>query len=137
MGLHVLLGIKTNYRLDRIMSLCKAVQEISGVSPAKNKPVIGEGNYTRESGIGIDLVMKKPLAMFATDPRLTGREGEVVLGKKSGKASVEYTLNKLGITGVADETIAKILKQVKAKGTEKRALLTIDEFKEIINQVLG
>jgi len=137
MGLQVLLGLKTHYRLDRIMPLCKAVQEISGVSPARNKPVIGESNYTRESGIGIDLVMKTPLAMFATDPKLTGREGEVVLGKKSGKASVEYTLNKLGITGVADETIAKILKGVKAKGTEKRALLTMDEFKKIAEGVIS
>jgi len=137
MGLQVLLGLKTHYRLDRIMPLCKAVQEISGVSPARNKPVIGESNYTRESGIGIDLVMKTPLAMFATDPKLTGREGEVVLGKKSGKASVEYTLNKLGITGVSDETIAKILKGVKAKGTEKRALLTMDEFKEIVAGVIS
>ena len=119
------------------MPLCKAVQEISGVSPARNKPVIGESNYTRESGIGIDLVMKTPLAMFATDPQLTGREGEVVLGKKSGKASVEYTLNKLGITGVADETIAKILKEVKTRGAEKRSLLTMDEFKKIIKPILG
>jgi len=137
MGLHVLMGLQTNYRLDKIMPLCKAVQEISGVSPARNKPVIGESNYTRESGIGIDLVMKTPLAMFATDPKLTGREGEVVLGKKSGKASVEYTLNQLGITGVADETIAKILKGVKAKGTEKRALLTLAEFKQIVDGVIS
>jgi len=136
MGLHILMGLQTSYRFDRIMPLCKAVHEISGVSPAKNKPVIGDGNYTRESGIGIDLVMKTPLAMFATDPKLTGREGKVVLGKKSGKASVEYTLNQLGITGVTDESISKILNGVKAKGTEKRALLTIAEFKEIIADIL-
>ena len=133
-GLHVLLGMNTNYKFDKILSLCELVRELSGVNPANNKPIIGEGNYTRESGIGVDLVMKNPLAMFATTPQFTGREGKVVLGKKSGKASVVYTLEKLGIRNLSDETIAEILKEVKAQGTQKRALLTMEEFKKIVNK---
>jgi methanogen homocitrate synthase len=46
-----------------------------------NKPILGGRNFTRESGIGVDLVVKEPLAMFGTHPALTGRRGEVVLGK--------------------------------------------------------
>ncbi len=133
-GLHLLLGIETNYKFDRILSMCKLAEELSGVTPATNKPVIGVGNYTRESGIGIDLVMKTPLAMFATAPQFFGREGEVVLGKKSGKASVTYMLEKLGVKNVGDETVAEILKDVKAMGTEKRSLLTTDEFKNILTR---
>ncbi len=74
--------------------------------------------------------------MFATAPQLFGREGKVVLGKKSGKLSITYTLERLGIKNVSDEAVSAILKQVKAKGTEKRALLTIDEFKEIVGRVV-
>jgi methanogen homocitrate synthase len=133
-GLHLLLGIETNYKFDRILSMCKLAEELSGVTPATNKPVIGVGNYTRDSGIGIDLVMKTPLAMFATAPQFFGREGEVVLGKKSGKASVTYMLEKLGVKNVGDETVAEILKDVKAMGTEKRSLLTTDEFKDILTR---
>ena len=135
-GLHILLGFETNYKLDRIGQLCKLVRDLSGVQPANNKPVIGEENYTRESGIGVDLVMKNPLAMFATNPQLFGREGKVVLGKKSGKTSITYTLEKLGIKNVSDEAVTEILKEVKAGGTEKRALLSIDEFREIVNRRL-
>jgi len=131
-GLQMLLGIETNYKFDKLLSLCKLAEELSGVKPAVNKPVVGVRNYTRESGIGVDLVMKTPLAMFATAPQFFGREGEVVLGKKSGKASITYTLEKLGIQDVSDQTVAEILMDVKAKGTEKRALLTLDEFKEIL-----
>jgi len=133
-GLHLLLGIDTNYKFDRILSMCKLAEELSGVKPATNKPVIGVGNYTRESGIGVDLVMKTPLAMFATAPQFFGREGEVVLGKKSGKASVTYMLEKFGVKNVGDETVTEILKDVKAMGTEKRALLTTDEFKDILTR---
>jgi len=131
-GLQMLLGQETNYKFDELLSLCKLAEKLSGVKPATNKPVIGVGNYTRESGIGVDLVMKTPLAMFATAPQFFGREGEVVLGKKSGKASITYSLDKLGIQDVSDETVSEILIDVKAKGTEKRALLTLDEFKEIL-----
>jgi len=135
-GLHVLLGFDTHYRFDRIGRLCKLVRDLSGVQIANNKPVIGEENYTRESGIGVDLVMKNPLAMFATTPQLFGREGKVVLGKKSGKASITYTLEKLGIKNVSDEEVIDILKEVKTRGAEKRALLSMDEFREIVDRRL-
>ena len=85
----------------------------------------------------MDLVVKEPLAMFGTHPSLTGRVGEVVLGKKSGKASITYNLEQMGITGTDDESIAEMLKQVKDKGIEKRGLLSPDEFREIVDGVLA
>jgi isopropylmalate/homocitrate/citramalate synthase len=130
-GLHILLGLKKNYRFDKIMELSALVSDLSGVKFANNKPVLGSGNYIRESGIGVDLVMKKPLAMFATAPQFTGRKAEVVLGKKSGKTSILYTLEKLGIQNVSDEIVAEILKDVKERGTEKKGLLSTEEFMAI------
>ena len=103
---------------------------------AANKPILGDRNFTRESGIGVDLVVKEPLAMFGTHPALTGRKGEVVLGKKSGKLSITYNLEKLGITDADDEAIGEMLKRVKDKGIEKRGLLTDEEFREIVDSVL-
>ncbi len=132
-GLHMLLGFDTGYDFKQLLSLCKLAEEISGVKLATNKPVTGIGNYTRESGIGVDLVMKTPLAMFATDPQFFGRSGEVVLGKKSGKASITYMLENMGIRNYDDATVMQILKRVKSAGTEKRALLTKAEFKSIID----
>ena len=136
-GLHILLGMKTQYRFDKLIELSDLVSSLSKVTLASNKPVVGKGNYIRESGIGIDLVMTKPLAMFGTAPRLTGREAEIVLGKKSGKASITYTLEKLGIKNVSDESVTEILKAVKDKGTEKKGLLSPDEIQEIIKRKLS
>ena len=82
--------------------------------------MVGKGNYIRESGIGVDLVMKNPLAMFATAPQLTGRTAEIVLGKKSGKASISYALEKMGVRDASDEVVTEILREVKQKGTEKK-----------------
>jgi isopropylmalate/homocitrate/citramalate synthase len=135
-GLHILLGMKTPYRFDKLIELSELVSSLSGMKLASNKPVVGRGNFIRESGIGIDLVMTKPLAMFGTAPRLTGREAEIVLGKKSGKASITYTLEKLGIKNVSDEAVTEMLKEVKEKGTQKKGLLNPDEIQEIIKRKL-
>lgn len=135
-GLHILMGMNTNYRFDKIMGLAALASDLSGVKFATNKPVLGSGNYIRESGIGVDLVMKTPLAMFATAPQFFGREAEVVLGKKSGKASITYSLEKMGIRDASDETVTAILKEVKDKGTEKKGLLSPEAFGEIVKRNL-
>jgi isopropylmalate/homocitrate/citramalate synthase len=136
-ALHVLYGYETNYKLDKLPELGELVSRISRFPTAVNKPILGARNFTRESGIGVDLVVKEPLAMFATHPALTGRMGEVVLGKKSGKASITYNLEKLGIPAADDEAISEMLKRVKDLGIAKRGILTDDEFKVIATEVLG
>jgi methanogen homocitrate synthase len=136
-ALHVLYGYRTHYDLSKLPELGELVSRLSRFDVAANKPILGERNFTRESGIGVDLVVKEPLAMFGTHPALTGRRGEVVLGKKSGKASIAYHLEQLGITGIDDEMVAEMLRCVKEKGIDKRGLLTPEEFKEIVDRVLG
>src|SRR6185436_14010673 len=121
-------GYETHYKLDKIPELGDLVRRLSGLPIAVNKPILGSRNFTRESGIGVDLVVKKPLAMFGTHPALTGRTGDVVLGKKSGKASITYSLEQLGITGAADEAVSEMLRIVKERSIVKRGLITAEEF---------
>src|SRR5579871_970843 len=136
-ALHVLYGYETQYKLDKLPELGALVSRISNFPIAANKPILGDRNFTRESGIGVDLVVKEPLAMFGTHPALTGRRGEVVLGKKSGKASITYNLEQMGITGVDDDAVGEMLRRVKEKGIAKRGLLTAEEFKQIVDTVLS
>lgn len=136
-ALHVLYGYDTQYKLSKLPELGELVSRISRFETAVNKPILGERNFTRESGIGVDLVVKEPLAMFGTHPALTGRRGEVVLGKKSGKASITYNLEQMGIEGTDDEALAEMLRLVKDKGIEKRGLLSAEEFRDIVEGVLA
>ena len=136
-ALHVLYGYRTHYDLSKLPELGELVSRLSRFDIAANKPILGERNFTRESGIGVDLVVKEPLAMFGTHPALTGRRGEVVLGKKSGKASIAYHLEQLGITGIDDQMVAEMLRRVKEKGINKQGLLTPEEFRDIVDRVLG
>jgi len=136
-ALHVLYGYETHYKLDKLPELGDLVRRLSDLPIAVNKPILGSRNFTRESGIGVDLVVKQPLAMFGTHPALTGRSGDVVLGKKSGKASITYTLEQMGITGTSDEAVNEMLQLVKERSIEKRGLITPEEFRDIADRVLA
>ncbi len=135
LGLELLYGYETGYRLDKIPELGSMLSEMSNIAIARNKPVLGSGNFIRESGIGIQYVMEDPLVMFATHPQLTGKTGEVVLGKKSGKASIIYKLGELGLGEADDEQLVAMLTEVKQQGIQKRDILSDDEFKSIVAKV--
>lgn len=137
LGLDLLYGYDTGYKLDKLPELAELVSGISNIPIARNKPVLGHGNFIRESGIGIQYVMHDPLVMFGTHPSLTGRSGEVVLGKKSGKASILYKLEELAIDGVSEDQISDILGAVKQKGIAKKDILTDAEFVEIVADIAG
>ena len=136
-ALHVLYGYETQYKLDKLPELGELVSRISRFETAVNKPILGDRNFTRESGFGVVLVGKEPLARFGTHPALTGRRGEVVLGKKSGKASITYNLEQLGIEGVDDDAVAEMLRRVKDLGIEKRGLVSPAEFRDIAENVMA
>ena len=136
-ALHVLYGYETPYQLERLPELGALVSQLSKVPIPVNKPVLGARNFTRESGIGIDLVMNRPLAMFGTHPALTGRSGEIVLGKKSGKTSITYALGRLGISAVGDEAVGEMLRLVKERSIANRALVSLADFRAIAERVLA
>ena len=135
LGLDLLYGYETGYKLDKLPELGDLLSSLSNIPIARNKPVLGHGNFIRESGIGIQYVMEDPLVMFGTHPELTGRSGEVVLGKKSGKASIVYKLGELGLGEADDDLLTEMLTRVKQKGIEKRDILDDDEFMSIVSAV--
>ncbi len=136
LALEVLYGIPMNYDMKKFPELFELVSKLSNIPIAVNKPVGGARNFTRESGIGVDLVIKEPLAMFGTHPALTGRSGDIVLGKKSGKRSITFNLELMGIDNASDEAVTEILAQVKALGIKKKTTLSQGEFQEIVAKVL-
>lgn len=136
LALEVLYGFEMNYNMKKFPALFDLVSKVSNIPIAANKPVGGSRNFTRESGIGVDLVIKEPLAMFGTHPQLTGRTGDIVLGKKSGKRSVTFSLEQMGINDTPDDKVAEILLRVKELGIAKKTIITDDEFKEIIKEIL-
>ncbi|MDX9871030.1 MAG: hypothetical protein RBT41_01260 [Clostridia bacterium] len=119
--------------VEKIVELSKRVEQMSGFKLARNKPVVGEDNYTRESGIGADALIHAPLAMFAINPAFLGRAPKLVLGKKSGMTSIEMKLQAEQIE-LDTEQKQTLLKEVKTLGIEKKRLLTDEEFLSLVKK---
>ncbi|MBI4887077.1 MAG: pyruvate carboxyltransferase [Acidobacteria bacterium] len=140
LALLCLYGKNLGIRTEKFVEVSKFVMELARVTQPPNRPIVGDKLYEVESGIiagWIRLARKEhPLEYvpFASD--LVGQKPvNIVLGKNSGPPSIEEWCEKLGIKATEEERMA-MLQGVKAKSFEKKDLLTTEEFKEIVANVL-
>jgi D-citramalate synthase len=130
-----LYGIDTNIDMKKIYKASKLVEKISKIPIWPLKPVVGDFVFKRESGVTAAQVISYPPSVEPYSPELLGREREVLLSKKSGKRSVEYKLEKMNFKATSDQ-VDEILKNVKDLGVKKKGILSDNEFKSIVKEVL-
>jgi isopropylmalate/homocitrate/citramalate synthase len=131
-----LYGCETSIRLEKLTALCRKITEIAQFPMAPNKPVVGTRTFTRESGMGVDLIKSEPLGLFCLHPRLVGQDPTYVLGKKSGAKSVDMKLQDLNLEA-SQEQQAQILRRIKELSVAKKALVSDEEFVSIYEEVKG
>ena len=127
-----LYGLDSNIKYEKLPELAKLVEEISGFRMASNKPLVGRHSFTRESGMGVNLVKEQPLALFGVHPKFVGRQAQYGLGKKSGMASISMKLEDLQLPAASQAEQELILMAVKSRGIQKKGLVTDEEFLEIV-----
>jgi methanogen homocitrate synthase len=132
-----LYGLDSNIKFGKLYDISQQVLDISKFQIAPSKPIIGERAFTRESGMGVDLVKKQPLAMFGITPSWVGQKAKYVLGKKSGVMSVEMKLEDLGMPALEKDQKMQVMEKIKELGLMKKALVSDEEFVEIVKDVLG
>ncbi|MEM1947144.1 MAG: hypothetical protein QXY84_02300 [Candidatus Caldarchaeum sp.] len=133
-SLELLYGIKLGLKYEKLVELSRLVERLTGFRLAANKPVVGERVFTRESGISVAGWMKYHLGSEAFLPELVGNCHGVLIGKKSGKHSIEWKLEQLGIKASAEE-IQKLVEKVKEKSLVKKGPLTDEELLECLQEV--
>ncbi len=130
LALRALYGVETNLRLDRIRAVSERVRELSGYAVAPWKPLIGDTLFRRESG-AVASQFHDPPSIEPYSSELVGADRGIVLGKKSGLDSIRIKAAELGLD-VPEERRADLLSAVKRLGTEKRGLVTDDEFRGLV-----
>ena len=137
----ILMGIKTGVKLEKIYETAQLVSEISKVPIHASKPIIGGRLFDIETGVitHYTSIMQsmgiKPVPVPFM-PNLVGREPmKFVIGKGSGRVTVDYFLNKLGYTA-NDVQIEKILEKIKEEAYITKSLLTETQFRNIVEKVL-
>jgi len=132
---HLLYGLETSIKYEKLCEVSKLVGELSGINVPPTKPIVGPNVFRRESGVAVLQLLQFPPAVESYLPELVGAKREIVLGKKSGKHSIRWKLDALGI-GASDEQIDKILQQVKEQSQRNKALVTDESFRKIAREVI-
>lgn len=134
LALEALYGVSTNLRFDRVVEVAELVRQRSGYHLEPWKPVTGENLFLRESG-AVALQFHEPPAVEPFSSQLVGASRGIVLGKKSGLASIRIKAEELGIE-IPDEQQPAVLQGVKNLGSKKGGLVTDDEFRELVAEAL-
>lgn len=135
LALRVLYGIDTGMRYERLYELSQLVQKLSGVRLQPHKSVVGEGAFRHESGISVDGILELPWTGEAFAPQFVGQTRKIILGKKSGKNSIEYELKNLGMSATPEQ-VNDILTAVKDESIKTKGPIGQPRFVEIARRIL-
>lgn len=128
------LGCGNSLREDKLNSVCKYVESISGIRIPDNRPIVGDAVFTQASGVHADGDRKDNLYANPLLPERFGRIREYALGKTSGKANIIKNLDELGISLTPDQ-IRLVTDRVVELGDKKESL-TREDLPFIIADVL-
>ena len=126
--------IKTGVNEKMLYTVCKLVENFSGVMIPANKPVIGANVFTQTAGIHADGDNKNNLYFSDLMPERFGRKREYALGKSSGKANIQKNLQQLGLQ-LNDEDLKKVTQRIIELG-DKKQVVTKEDLPYIISDVL-
>ena len=129
-AIEAIYGAETSLRLELISEVANTVQRLSGYDLAPWKPVTGRNLFIRESG-AVAAQFHDPVAIEPYSSSLVGARRGLVLGKKSGLASIKIKTAELGLE-VPDDRHAGLLEQVKARAISNQGLVSDEEFAEMV-----
>lgn len=140
MALLTLYGIDIGLKYEKLYSLARLVQDLSGHAVPSNRPVVGDALFQIESGIIASWFQncgqQHPTELFPFRPEVVGQPpAKVVYGKGSGIDSIKNGLKTLGVEFTEDEAM-QVVSAVKEFSLQHKRLLTEAEFRTIVAKAL-
>src|SRR5579863_10322900 len=130
LALRCLYDVPVALDLTKARATSEAVAKFSGYSLDAWKPLVGKNLFTRESGaVAAQFHLPEAIEPYSAD--LVDADRNIVLGKKSGLDSIDLKCKELSLT-ITSEQRAPVLAEVKKRSITKRALLTDEEFRSIV-----
>ena len=127
LALELLYGVDTGFQFDRVRKASKRLREIAGYQLEPWKPVVGETLFVRETG-AVAAQFHIPEAIEPYSSSILDTPRNIVLGKKSGLASIKIKSEQLGLN-VREADFPRLLNEVKSLAISKRRLVSDEEFK--------
>ncbi len=135
LALQLLYGLDLGLKYEKFYFLAKFLQEVSGVRLAPNKAVVGENAFGQEAGMVVSGWKEMVFTAEPYLPELVGHSHRLILGKKSGKDSVELKLKELG-REVKKGQLEPILQKVKRLAERTKRPVSDEDLERIADEVL-
>ncbi len=136
LGLKVLYGLETGVKLEKLYSLSRELQKMARIQLPPNKAVVGENAFAHEAGLAVAGWKENPLSSEPYLPEVVGQAHKLILGKKSGNASIAVKLKWLG-RQASEEQISQLLLKVKLWAEKTKAPVSDEDFQKMVKEVLG
>ncbi|CCC80811.1 homocitrate synthase family protein [Thermoproteus tenax] len=135
-----LLGMKTGIIMEKLYNTSRLVAKLFGIQLQPNKAVVGDNAFSHESGIHVHGVLNNPFTYEPMTPESVGNRRRIVLGKHSGRHSVEWALKQIGYEpepGLVDYVLRRIKElSVKKVSVDEDLLRSIaQDYRKTINIV--
>ncbi len=115
----------------------KELYERAGLGKIGNKaPIVGNTIFDIESGIHVDGVLKNSTNYECVSPQMLGRTRNIILGKHSGRVSVEYKRQELKLPLLTQSQESNILTRIKETSMRNRRSISDEEFVQIVRSTL-
>jgi 2-isopropylmalate synthase len=130
-------GIPTGINLEKLYSLSKLVEKISGVKCQPHNPIVGDNCFIHESELHAYCIIKGLWeAMEPVKAETVGQKRQVIFGSTTLHGeSARARIASLGLDHTEDKVNA-VLAEVR-KILPKKHSLTLDEFDEVARRVLA
>jgi isopropylmalate/homocitrate/citramalate synthase len=139
MTLLTMYGIDLGIKTEKLYPISKEVLAMAGVRVRPNRGIFGDDIFKVESGIISGWVRncgdEHALELCPYRWELVGHDApEIVLGKNSGADSIKIWLERIGHPLPSEAIQMEILLKVKARALEKKGVLTLRDFENILAQ---
>jgi len=132
-GLKDFLAVSTNIDKKKLHKISQYVEMFSGLRMANNKPIYGKNVFTQTAGIHADGDKKGDLYGNRLAPERFGRKRKYALGKLSGRANLEMSLQELSID--LDEEEKKVLLRKIIELGDKKEVVTTEDLPYLISDI--
>lgn len=132
-ALALLYGVETGVDLTGLTALSRRVETLSGAALQPHKPVVGRNAFAHESGLVVAGLLRDPFTAESYAPALVGQTRRIVVGKTSGRASVEAKLGELlGDARPAGLDVDALVERIKLRSTDLGRSLEDGEVRALV-----
>lgn len=132
MSLRVQYGIE-RYDVSQLMELSGLVEQYSGLTIPRTKPIVGANAFAHESGIHVAAVLEEPMTYELFAPEMVGAKREIIIGKHTGSKALKGVVQKMGYN-LTHEQMCELLDKVK-KCSEAKKQVSCERLEGFIREL--